>query len=108
MFTSILDDVMKQKAAKEMLRVLKADGIILWYDYFISKPTNRYVKGIGKREIIRLFPHCTFEFSKATLAPPIARAIAPYSFLLCYLLEKIPWLKTYHLVVIKKVRDGTP
>jgi ubiquinone/menaquinone biosynthesis C-methylase UbiE len=107
MFTSILDNVMKRKAGKEMLRVLKLDGVILWYDYFISKPTNPDVKGIGKREIMRLFPNCTFDFRRVTLAPPIARAIAPYSFLLCYLLEKIPWLKTYHLVVIRKVRRGT-
>jgi ubiquinone/menaquinone biosynthesis C-methylase UbiE len=102
MFTSILDDRMKQNTAKEMLRVLKADGIVLWYDYFVSKPTNPDVKGIGKREVISLFPDCTFDFSKVTLAPPIARAIAPYSFLLCYLLEKIPWLRTHYLVVIRK------
>lgn len=107
MFTSILDNVMKRNAAKEMLRVLKLDGIILWYDYFISKPTNPDVKGIGKREITRLFPNCTFDFSKVTLAPPIARAIAPHSFLLCYLLEKIPWLKTHYFAVIKKAEGDT-
>ncbi len=102
MFSSILDDRMKGNAAKEMLRVLKPDGIILWYDYFVSKPSNRDVKGVGKREITKLFPNCTFDFNKVTLAPLIARAIAPHSFLLCYLLEKIPFLRTHYLVVIKK------
>jgi SAM-dependent methyltransferase len=102
MFTSILDDSMKLNTAKEMLRILKPDGIILWYDYFISKPSNQDVRGIGKREVIRLFPNCAFDFNKVTLAPPIARAVAPYSFLLCYLLDKIPWLRTHYLVVIKK------
>jgi len=101
-FTSILDDTMKRNTAKEMLRVLKADSIVLWYDYFVSKPTNPDVKGIGKREVISLFPDCTFDFSKVTLAPPIARAIGPYSFLLCYLLEKIPWMRTHYLAVIRK------
>lgn len=101
-FTSIVLDGMKQNIAKEMLRVLKPDGIILWYDYFVSKPTNPDVKGVGKGEITRLFPNCTFDFSRVTLAPPIARAIAPHSFLLCYLLEKIPFLRTHYLVVIKK------
>ncbi len=101
-FTSILDDEMKRRVAKEMLRVLKPHGTILWYDYFISKPTNADVKGIGKGEIIRLFPNCTFHFNKVTLAPPIARTVAPYSFLLCYLFEKIPWLRTHYLVVIRK------
>ena len=102
MFTSILDDGMKRKSAKEMLRVLNPSGIILWYDYFVSKPTNPDVKGIGKREITWLFPNCTCDFRKVTLAPPIARAVAPYSFLMCYLLEKIPWLRTHYLVVIRK------
>jgi SAM-dependent methyltransferase len=106
MFTSILEDRMKQNSAKEVLRVLRPGGIILWYDYFISKPTNRDVKGIGKREIIRLFPNCTFDFHKVTLAPFIARAIAPYSFLLCYLLERIPLLRTHYLVGIRKRQDA--
>jgi SAM-dependent methyltransferase len=102
MFTSILDEEMKLNAAEEMLRVLKPDGIVVWYDYFVSKPSNRDVKGIGKAEIKRLFPNCMFDFHRVTLAPPIARTIAPYSFLLCYLLEKIPWLRTHYLVVIQK------
>jgi ubiquinone/menaquinone biosynthesis C-methylase UbiE len=101
-FTSILDEEMKRRVAKEMLRVLTPNGIILWYDYFVSKPTNPDVKGIGKGEIIRLFPNLTFHFNKVTLAPPIARTVAPYSFLLCYLFEKVPWLRTHYLVVIRK------
>ena len=103
-FTSILDDRMKRNVAEEMLRVLRPVGFVLWYDYFVAKPTNPDVKAIGKREILKLFPNCTFDFSKVTLAPPIARAIAPYSFLLCYWLEKIPWLRTHYLVVISKCK----
>ncbi|MCK4245429.1 MAG: class I SAM-dependent methyltransferase, partial [Candidatus Omnitrophica bacterium] len=80
-FTSILDDEMKRNIANEMLRVLSPDGIILWYDYFVSKPTNPDVKGVGKREMKRLFPNCSFDFNRVTLAPPIARLIAPWSFL---------------------------
>ncbi|MCD6490582.1 MAG: class I SAM-dependent methyltransferase [Thermodesulfobacterium sp.] len=48
-FTSILDHSVKQKIAQEMLRVLKPDGIIIWYDYWISKPTNPDVKGVGEK-----------------------------------------------------------
>jgi hypothetical protein len=60
------------------------------------------VKGIGKKEIISLFPNCKFDFNKITLAPPIARIIAPYSYLVCYLLEKLKIFNTHYLVVIKK------
>ena len=101
-FTSILDENVKKRIAEEMLRVMTPSGVLLWYDYFVSKPTNADVKGIGRREILRLFPNCSLDFRKVTLAPPIARAIAPFSFLLCYLLDKIPWLRTHYLVVIKK------
>ena len=101
-FTSILDYSLKQKIAQEMLRVLKPDGIIIWYDYWISKPTNPDVKGVGKREIKKLFPNCKFEFHNITLAPPIARLIAPWSYLLCCLLEKMKFLNTHYLVIIRK------
>jgi len=100
MFTSILNDNMKRNIAKEMLRVLKEDGIILWYDFIYNNPRNPDVKGIGKSEILRLFPNCKFNFNKITLAPPIARAIAPYSYLASYLLEKLKFLNTHYLVVI--------
>jgi len=105
-FTSILDNQMKKNIAKEMLKVLKPEGIILWYDYFIRKPTNPDVKGVGKREIKKFFPNCTFDFNKVTLVPPIARTIAPYSLLLCYLLEKLRFLNTHYLVVIRKKESG--
>lgn len=102
MFTSILDAGIKRSAAQEMLRVLKEDGLILWYDFYLNSPGNADVKGIGKTEITMLFPGCFFDFNKVTLAPPIARTLAPHSFLACYLLEKIPLLRTHYLVAIKK------
>jgi len=101
-FTSILDIQMKQNIAKEMLRVVKDNGIIIWYDLRYNNPRNPDVKGIKSKEIISLFPNCSFEFQKITLAPPLARKLAPYSWLLCYLLEKIPFLRTHYLVVIRK------
>lgn len=102
MFTSILDSQMKKKIAREMLRVLKPNGIILWYDYHMNNPKNPDVKGIRKGEIVNLFPNCFFDFRKITLAPPIVRMLAKYSWLLCYLLDMIPLLRTHYLVVIKK------
>ena len=48
-FTSILDAAMKQAVAREMLRVLKPRGLILWYDYHRNNPWNRDVRGVKKR-----------------------------------------------------------
>ena len=102
MFTSILDANLKRHAAAEMIRVVKQEGIILWYDYYRSNPWNSDVKGIRRREIAHLFPNCSINLERGTLLPPLARFLAPYSYLACYLLEKLPPLCTHDLGVIRK------
>jgi ubiquinone/menaquinone biosynthesis C-methylase UbiE len=101
-FTSILDSDMKQQIASEMLRVLKSDGLIVWYDYHVNNPWNPDVRGVKKKEIRRLFPDCRIELKRITLAPPLARWIAPRSWLLAYLLERIPLLCTHYIGIIRK------
>jgi ubiquinone/menaquinone biosynthesis C-methylase UbiE len=101
-FTSILDAAMKQAVAEEMLRVLKPRGHILWYDYFRDNPWNKDVRGVKKAEIFRLFPGCEIKLSRLTLAPPLVRILAPYSFLLCAILEKLLFLNTHYLGVMRK------
>lgn len=50
-----------------------------------------------KRLSSRLYSY----FNKGTLAPPIARKLAPIRWLPYYLLEKIPFLPAHYLVVDK-------
>ena len=101
-FTSITNYEIKKRIASEMLRVLKKDGIILWYDFRYNNPKNNNVSGIGKREIIRLFPECDYEFQSVTLAPPIVRKLAKISWLSCFLLSKITFLRTHYFAIIRK------
>jgi len=101
-FTSIYDVELKKKIASEMLRVLKVDGIIVWYDFHIDNPKNPDVKRVKKNEIHSLFPNCEIFLKRITLAPPIARKIAPFSITLCQILEKIPFLCTHYLGIIQK------
>lgn len=101
-FTSILDKKMKRNVANEMRRVLGPGGIILWYDYHMDNPYNSNVRGVKKKEIRELFPDCDIELERAILAPPLVRVLAPYSLLLCHLLEKIRVLNTHYLGVIRK------
>src|ERR1700681_993182 len=54
-FTSILDAGLKHAVAKEMLRVLKPGGSIVWFDFRVSNPTNPEVKGLRRSEIRSLF-----------------------------------------------------
>ena len=101
-FTSVLDAVMKHQIAAEMLRVVKDEGVIVWYDFHVNNPWNPDVRGIKKREIAELFPGCRITLQRLTLVPPLARLFASYSWLACYVLGKIPWLCTHYLGLIAK------
>ncbi|HWO42612.1 MAG TPA: class I SAM-dependent methyltransferase [Candidatus Eisenbacteria bacterium] len=101
-FTSILDAQTKASVAAEMLRVVKPRGLILWYDFYVNNPNNPDVRGVSQREIARLFPSCRIDLETVTLAPPIARRLAPISWTACDLLAKLPWLCTHYLGSIQK------
>ena len=101
-FSSMLDQAMKEQTATEMLRVLKIDGAILWYDFHYNNPSNPDVRGIKKKEIYHLFPGCHITLWKITLAPPLSRSLVPYSWLVCYLLGKLKIFNTHYLGIIRK------
>lgn len=107
-FTSILNQRVKERIAGEMLRVLKPGGAILWYDFRYNNPRNPNVRGIEAGEIRRLFPGCRIRLQKVTLAPPITRRLVRVSWMMCLLLEKIPALRTHYLGVIRKVLPVAP
>jgi SAM-dependent methyltransferase len=107
-FTSILDPATRRAAAQEMIRVLRPGGSLLWFDFRYDNPHNKHVRGIGVKEVRNLFPGCDVHFTRAILAPPLARAIAPVSWIATLLLEKVPLLRTHYGAVIKDTRDLTP
>lgn len=99
-FSSILDSQIKNNVAAEMMRVLKPNGVILWYDLWLN-PANPQTRGIQPDEICRLFPSCDIEFHKITLAPPIARRIVPLSWGLALLLESLKIFNSHYLALIR-------
>jgi len=101
-FSSILDRTMREGLAKEMLRVLRPDGMVLYYDYHMDNPRNRDVRGVKKRDIEALFKGCEINLRRVTLAPPLARALAPISTVVCEMLEAIPLLRTHYLGLFRK------
>src|SRR5262245_426983 len=72
-FTSGLESSMKQQMAAEMLRVVKSDGLVLWYDYRVNNPWNSDVRGVKRQEISQFFPGCRIKLQRITLAPPLVR-----------------------------------
>jgi SAM-dependent methyltransferase len=100
--TSVLDPGMRRGIAAEMARVLRLGGRILWYDFAYNNPRNANVRGIDRRELRSLFPGCEMRLKKVTLAPPIARRVAPSSWLAALLLESMTVLNTHLLAIIRK------
>ncbi|GBC90644.1 MAG: class I SAM-dependent methyltransferase [Fimbriimonadales bacterium] len=110
MFTvlsSVPESEYRQWIAREAWRVLKTGGAVVWYD-FIWNPVNRAVVGIEKKELQRLFPAARFVLKRTTLAPPLARKLAPLSPFLTSLLETLPFLRTHYLGLLIKKECETP
>jgi ubiquinone/menaquinone biosynthesis C-methylase UbiE len=98
--SSILDPEIRRNICTDMLRVLKPNGMILSYDFWLN-PTNHQTRGIRPAEIKCLFPNCTYEFHKITLAPPLARRIIPVSWMLALVLESLKIFNSHYLVAIR-------
>jgi SAM-dependent methyltransferase len=102
MFSSILEPTVRRAVAAEMLRVAAPDGAILWYDLRVNNPWNSDVRGIGRSEVTELFPGCRIDLRPISLAPPLARWIAPRSHPLWLVLASVPWFCTHYLGVIRR------
>jgi ubiquinone/menaquinone biosynthesis C-methylase UbiE len=98
--SSILDSDLRRDICSDMLRVVHPTGMILSYDFWLN-PTNSQTRGLRPAEIRRLFPNCHITFQRITLAPPIARMLVPFSWGLCYLLERLKIFNTHYLAVIR-------
>ena len=103
-FTSILDLSMKEKIAKEVERVLRLGGAVLWYDFMYNNPNNPDVRGITAKEIHKLFAGFDIHLQRITLAPPIARRLPDWGLPVLYpLLSLIPLLRTHYLGFFVKI-----
>jgi len=101
-FSSILSSAVKQHMASEIARVLKPSAALIWYDFWWN-PLNRQTKGIPLKEVQRLFPGCSLRGEKITLAPPLARSLAPRHPALAAFLESLKVLNTHHLLILRKL-----
>ncbi len=103
-FTSVLDPALRQQIAAEIVRVLTPGGAFLFYDFKVQNPRNPNVRKIRRRELRALFPELTGEVRSLTLAPPLARQLAPLSRPLAGVLAALPFLRTHLLAVL--IRPG--
>lgn len=101
-FSSILCQEMRARMLAEMWRVLRPAGVVLWYDMRYPNPRNPHMQPVGQRKLSVLFPVPPSEILSLTLLPPLARRLAPWSPCLCRQLERLPWLRSHCMALIRK------
>ena len=101
-FSSILDQSMAHNVAREISRVLKPGGTLLWYDFRFNNPRNAHVQGMGRQHIQQLFPTHHTHLQTITVLPPLVRRLGRWSTQLYPLLAYIPWLRTHYIGLLQK------
>jgi SAM-dependent methyltransferase len=74
-FSSLPTVELEEGAAREITRVLRPGGWLVWYDLRYDNPRNPAVHGIPKDHLDRFFPRWHGGFRSLTLFPPLARRL---------------------------------
>jgi SAM-dependent methyltransferase len=101
-FSSILDGGVRAQVATELQRVARPGGILLWYDLRVDNPRNPDVRSVSRRELRTLFPTWSLRARSVTLAPPLARLLAPVSWLAAGAAAVLPAFRTHLLAALTK------
>jgi ubiquinone/menaquinone biosynthesis C-methylase UbiE len=95
--SSLPTDRMETDAAREIARVTRPGGWLIWFDLRYDNPNNPAVHGITTQRLSMLFAGWSQEIRSSTLIPPIARRLGPSTPVLYPILEAIPLLRS-HLI----------
>ena len=101
-FSSLQDDAFQQRLADAMWSWLAPGGGVLWYDMARDNPRNPDVRGVPMQRVRALFPHAKVWQRRATLAPPLARALCRIHPALYSLFNALPPLRTHVLAWLEK------
>lgn len=103
-FSSILSARIRRACAVEIQRVTRPGGLILWYDFVIDNPKNPDVRGISAKRARNLWaPLRPIAERHLTLAPPLARRVAPRSAFAAAAIESLlPPVRTHYFAAFQK------
>jgi ubiquinone/menaquinone biosynthesis C-methylase UbiE len=99
-FSSVAHHPMRAAIAHEMIRVLRPEGRILWYDMRSIKPTANLVP-IDLDELKSLFPGCSMAVRSATLGWRPSHFLAPKSRVAAILMEMLPPARSHYVALIR-------
>jgi ubiquinone/menaquinone biosynthesis C-methylase UbiE len=101
-FTSILDPQMTRNLSREITRVLRSGGAVIWYDFRMNNPFNPHVRGVSRKGIRQLFPEFNERLVSITLMPPLARRCSFLTQLLYPCFASLPFLRSHYLGLLTK------
>ncbi len=101
-FSSILDGEMAANVAREIVRVLKPGGGLLWYDFRYDNPSNRNVRGLPERRVRELFPALRGRLHSVTVLPPLVRRLGPVTPVAYPALHAVPPLRSHLMGLLRK------
>jgi len=97
LMSSLPTDRMESDAAREIARVTRPGGWLVWFDLRYDNPSNPAVHGIDGSHLARLFPSWAQELRSSTVLPPLARRLGRSTSVLYPILELVPPLRS-HLI----------
>lgn len=101
-FSSMSTRQKQQQAANEMMRVLKKGGVMVWYDIQEKYPgVNPLPQGIGKKEVLELFPETEIVYERSLHSKLTSKAIRIFPFLVSFF-DSLAIIPKTHLFMIAK------
>jgi len=95
--SSISERKVREDVANELVRVLKPNGILIFYDFRYNNPRNHNVTKLNRKDIDKLFPAMDKDIRLITLLPPLARRLGALTSFLYPVLSRVIWLRTHNL-----------
>jgi len=100
--SSVLSTRMRLNIVRQVTRVLRPGGAIVWYDFRVRNPLNPQVRGITRRALTRLLPGFELRLQPVTLLPQLARRLGPTTPWLYPLLSALWFLRTHYVGLLLK------
>ena len=101
-FSSILDHRMTCNVSREIDRILRRGGAVIWYDFRFNSPLNRHVRDISRKTVRHLFPGFDSRLVSITLLPPLARRLGRLTDALYACLTSVAFLRSHYLGILVK------
>ena len=98
-FSSVLDEQKQRALATAAQTLIRANGIILVYDFRYPSPRNPYVRPVLRKQLQTWFPGMVMNYRSLTLLPPLARRLGKQASRWYPLLVRLPVLRSHFLAV---------